>query len=170
MMRGMYYVIICAFVTVIIGSAMPPGLDTIWDMTFPMTGALNEIFHQNDNSYFDLLALPGLYFALEATAFAYGRVLFSLARAGLLPQRIGKVNSSSAPINSLLLGAILGIPLCFIMVADEGDPDGVGHVFVFDLTIIAGSLHLGFIIASFVAFRWRCPQVRKEGKKEEALS
>jgi len=159
LIRGMVFSITTSFLLLIVGSSMPPGLDYLYLLEYPMPAALKAVY-KNPSNLFALLGLPGLISALQATALAYGRVLYSLARAGLLPPVFATQTKAGAPLYCLLLGAVLGYVITLLQVSDDwGDNAGFFHVLLFDMTMITGFIHLGFIVVSFIVLRVKCKDV-----------
>jgi len=87
MTRGIIFTTLVLLVKTTIGAFSPPGVNGIMFYSCPMTGALNSIYKVT-NQAFNWLEVPTYLAALESTAFAQGRVIYSLARAGLLPKHL----------------------------------------------------------------------------------
>jgi ethanolamine permease len=135
---------------VIIGSSMPPGLGHLRKDRFPMAPALEHIFH-NHSGILDLVAVPGLFVALHGTVFAYSRVLFSLARAGLIPWCFAWTTARGAPWAAIALGGVCGCVIGMLTLL-EGHTEYYEAV-VTNMILIAGLLHVASIIAAFVLLR-----------------
>jgi len=163
------------FTVFLVGTAMPPGIDLLmWEHYplvptaaaafqdaspgHPINFAPEDIFRTVQRAIM-LLTLPGLIGSLQSTTFAYGRVFFSLARAGLIPEVFTKVTRHGIPYTSLLLGGTLGLVSSFLLLIDEREFHGRWHFVCFDVIVFSGYIHLMFILTAFVLLRYKCLHV-----------
>jgi len=159
MLRGLIFSIILLLGVILLGVFMPPGIDILAWVHYPLTPAMQAIFPKS-KEYFHLLALPGMLTALRCTAFAYGRVFYSLARAGLIPDTFTHINSAtSTPDRAAKLGGILGWCVAMLICWDRREFHGVVHFTIYDMIIISGCIHLGLVLVAFVVLRITCANV-----------
>ncbi len=96
----------------------------------------------------------------NANLYVAGRMLFSLARGGYAPRRLGRLTASGAPLPALLVST-LGILLAMVM--EERAPESA-YLYILGASLFGGMLAWWVALAAHVAFRKKC-----SAKELEAL-
>ena len=119
MIRGVVCSIAVAFVVVFLGASMPPGIDKLAWAPFPLVPAMQSVF-KTPSPAWNLLALPLIALSLKASIYAYGRVYFSLGRAGLLPDMFTTVTQDGVPYVAITIGSVSGCMMSLLLLVDKG--------------------------------------------------
>ncbi|MCA9199538.1 MAG: ethanolamine permease [Planctomycetales bacterium] len=101
-------------------------------------------------------ALAGLIASFHSVIYAYGRVLFSLSRAGYFPRWISVCNRHNSPQTALILGAVVGL-VCATLLALFEDMQ-VGQALL-SMAVFGAVISYALVMASFVLLRIRRPEL-----------
>lgn len=104
-----------------------------------------------------LVALTGLVASFHGIIYAYGRVLFSLSRAGYFPRWLSPVNRWQSPQRSLIVGAIVGF-VCAALIHLLGTDGGVGAALL-NMAVFGAVISYVLVMVSFVVLRIRRPEL-----------
>lgn len=112
---AMFTLIALSIFTVVLNSGVGGGAEAIGQSSIPLVDGLEAFLGKNYASILltTFALLCGLFASFHAEIYAFGRILFSLSRAGYLPRWISVTNKNHTPNRALILGAVVG----FICVA-----------------------------------------------------
>ena len=101
------------------------------------------------------IALTGLCASFHSIIYAYGRVLFSLSRAGYFPRWMSVVNQRQTPQRALILGAVVGLGCATLMHFKSAS---VGAVLL-NMAVFGAVISYALVMLSFIALRLRRPDL-----------
>ncbi|MCA9169811.1 MAG: amino acid permease, partial [Planctomycetales bacterium] len=104
-------------------------------------------------------ALAGLIASFHAIIYAYGRVLFSLSRAGYFPRWISIVNQHHAPQSALIIGAVVGLGCAFVIDA-LGEENKVGAALL-SMAVFGAVISYALVLVSFIRLRLVRPEMER---------
>ncbi len=156
---GLATLVVCAFLTLVLNSGIPPGAAAIGKSDEPLFDGFKTIFGEGLGTRFlAFLAVAGLVASFHTIIYAYGRQIFSLSRAGYFPKFLSLTHSKrETPHVALISGAILGYIVALI-IHYGGSESSVGaallNMAVFG-AVIAYMLQMG----SFILLRLKFPEI-----------
>jgi ethanolamine permease len=103
-----------------------------------------------------LIALTGMIASFHTIIYAYGRVLFSLSRAGYFPRWISVVNRCHAPQNALLVGAVIGLGCCVIIHRYEEQTVGAA---LLNMAVFGAVISYTLVMISYIRLKIKRPQL-----------
>ena len=156
---GLLTLVIAAFLTLGLNSAIPPGAAALSTSQEPLLLGLETIFGASGGTRaLALVAVVGLLASFHGIIFAYGRQIFSLSRAGYFPRVLSLTHKTRhTPHVALVVGALLGFAVaCAIRALGTGSP--VGAVLL-NMAVFGAVLSYVLQMASFVLLRRRHPDL-----------
>lgn len=158
---GIATLIAAALVVLFVNSAVPPGARAIGNAQEPLLLGFASIFDGKLNPV--LLAFIGLsaYAAgFHAMIYAYGRSIFSLARAGYLASWLSATHPTRrTPHAALLAGALLGFAAASVI--KYGFPDLHADAVLIAIGVSAAVLSYILQMLSFLMLRRNLPNMRR---------
>ena len=103
-----------------------------------------------------LIALTGLVASFHSIIHAYGRVIFSLSRAGYFPRGLSVVNRWKSPQRALIIGAVVGL-VCAALIR-RFQENGVGAALL-NMAVFGAVISYALVMVSYVALRVRRPDL-----------
>lgn len=156
---GLLTLVIAAFLTLGLNSAIPPGATALSTSQEPLLVGLETIFGAGAGTrVLALVAVVGLLASFHGIIFAYGRQIFSLSRAGYFPRVLSLTHETRhTPHVALVVGALLGFAVaCAIRALGTGSP--VGAVLL-NMAVFGAVLSYVLQMASYVLLRRRHPDL-----------
>ena len=111
---GMFTLLILAFLVLFLNSGVAPGALGIGSSAAPFADGLKTVF--GDGIFTNVLiivAISGLIASFHTIIYGYGRVLFSLSRAGYIPRWISLTSRYHTPAIALIFGGLIGLACTF---------------------------------------------------------
>jgi ethanolamine permease len=114
MPKGIFWslatLIVCSLLTPILSGGIPPGAHKVGESQEPLFLGFQSIFGAGMGArLLALCAVTGLIASFHAIIYAYGRQIYSLARAGYFPSWLSKTHGRrQTPHCALISGAVLG--------------------------------------------------------------
>ena len=105
-----------------------------------------------------ILALSGLIATFTSTIYAYGRVLFSLSRAGYVPRWISITSRRHTPYVALILGGVIGLVCALVIDLTGGEKEVVGAALV-NMSVFGAVISYAMVMVSFIRLRWSRPDL-----------
>ncbi|MGD8862018.1 MAG: ethanolamine permease [Myxococcales bacterium] len=165
MPRGVLYglltLIVCAFLTLLLNSAIPPGAAAIGASDEPLFEGLKTIFGAGMGSrLLALIAVSGLVASFHTIIFAYGRQIYSLSRAGYFPRWLSLTHATrKTPHVALIVGALLGYAAASLIHV-LGPEHPVGAVLL-NMAVFGAVISYALQMASYVLLRVRFPSLER---------
>jgi ethanolamine permease len=105
-----------------------------------------------------LVALTGMIASFHTVIYAYGRVLFSLSRAGYFPRWISVVNRCHTPQNAVLVGAVVGLGCCVLIHQFEKRTVGAA---LLNMAVFGAVISYTLVMLSYILLRIKRPQLAR---------
>jgi len=156
---GLGTLVVCAFLTLVLSVGISPGARALGASDEPLFEGLKTIFGAGLGAkLLALLAVAGLVASFHTIIFAYGRQIFSLARAGYFPTWLSLTHGSrQTPHVALVVGAALGYGVA-LTIHLLGSDHPVGAVLL-NMAVFGAVLSYGLQMASFILLRRRMPRI-----------
>ena len=165
MPRGVLYglltLILCAFATLLLNSAIPPGAAAISVSDEPLFEGLKTIFGAGMGArLLSLIAVSGLVASFHTIIFAYGRQIYSLSRAGYFPRFLSLTHRTrKTPHVALIVGALLGYAVASLIHV-LGPEHPVGAVLL-NMAVFGAVISYALQMASYILLRLRFPNLER---------
>ena len=147
--------IVCSFLTPALSGGIAPGAMEVGKSTEPLFLSFKTIFGSGLWSrLLALIACTGLIASFHAIIYAYGRQIFSLARAGYFPSWLSRTHPTRhTPHRALIAGSVLGYGAALVIwCAGQNSP--VGAVLL-NMAVFGAVIAYVLQMASFVLLRVR---------------
>ena len=145
--------IVCSFLTPVLSGSIAPGASAIGKSTEPLFLSFQTIFGRGLWSrLLALIACTGLIASFHAIIYAYGRQIYSLARAGYFPSWLSRTHPTRhTPHRALIAGSVLGYGAA-LGIWFAGQNSAVGAVLL-NMAVFGAVLAYVLQMASFVLLR-----------------
>jgi ethanolamine permease len=165
MPRGIFLalltLIVFAFAVLVLNSGMAPGAKAVGLSTEPLFLGFRTIFGEGlRTTALALFACTGLIASFHAIIYAYGRQIYSLARAGYFPPWLSVTHKTrETPYRALLVGSAIGYATaCGIFYLPQQSP--VAGVLL-NMAVFGAVIAYVFQMISFIALRVRHPNIER---------
>ena len=118
----------------------------------PIADGFRAIF--GDGAIFTILttlALAGLIASFHTIIYAYGRVLFSLSRAGYYPRWISITSRWHTPAIALIVGAVVGL-ICLFILDQTGQSALIGSTLI-NMAVLGAVISYAMVMISYVKLK-----------------
>jgi len=155
---GIFTLIALSLFTLVLNSGVGGGAAAISQSNVPLGAGLESYFGKGSTSNFvTAIALTcGLIASFHTVIYAYGRVLFSLSRAGYLPRWISVTSKSHTPYRALILGAVVGF-ICAVIINISGS-GAVGAVLL-NMSVFGAVLSYAIVMFSYIKLKISRPDL-----------
>lgn len=147
--------IIFAFATLVLNSGIAPGASAVGKSNEPLFLGFRTVFGEGlQSKLFALVACTGLIASFHAIIYAYGRQIYSLARAGYFTSWLSITHHArKTPYRALLAGSLLGFATALVIqnLPQHGPVAGV----LLNMAVFGAVLAYIFQMVSFVVLRLR---------------
>jgi ethanolamine permease len=159
LLLGLATLVLCAFATLVLSAGIPPGAAALARSDEPLFAGFETIFGAGTGSRaLALVAVAGLVASFHTIIFAYGRQIYSLARAGYFPRWLSLTHGRrQTPHAALVAGAALGYGAA-LAIHLLGPRHPVGAVLL-NLAVFGAVLSYGLQMLSFLLLRRRLPHL-----------
>ncbi|KDO24793.1 hypothetical protein SPRG_09637 [Saprolegnia parasitica CBS 223.65] len=158
-----------AFLTLFFNTAIAPGAVGIMTSLAPLFEGYKTIF--GDTSAVrgvSVLLIIGLLSSFHSFLYAMGRLLYAMAREGILPSALAKLHPTRhTPHVALLSGTSLGLLLAIVLHFTIGD--AVMTAVLINLSLIGALVSYAFQMSSFIKLRWSAPDMERPYKSPFGL-
>ena len=151
--------VVCSVLTPLISAGLPPGSEAVGKSSEPLFLGFQSIFGKGLSSRFlALCAVSGLIASFHAILYAYGRQIYSLARAGYFPEWLsGTHGSRHTPHRALIAGSLLGFAAA-VGIRLSGPAGSVGAILL-NMAVFGAVLAYILQMASFILLRRNAPHM-----------
>jgi ethanolamine permease len=160
---GIATLLVLSLLTLVLNSGVGGGAAAMSQSDAPLADGVLAVFQQGATTQLlTLIALTGLVASFHAIIYAYGRVLFSLSRAGYFPRWISLVNRHHAPQTALLIGAALGLGCAILIHTAEQQGDGQQHTVgaaLLNMAVFGAVVSYTLVMVSFISLRLKRPDL-----------
>ena len=161
---GILTLLVAAGLTLLLNSGIAPGAAAVGESADPLFAAFQTIFGDGIGAVvLSLLAVGGLVASFHAIIYAYGRNIFSLSRAGYLPQWLSQTGRGrQTPYAALLVGAVVGYGIALLI---EFGNEWLGGVPVagvlLNMAVFGAVISYVMQMAAFIQLRRRFPGMER---------
>jgi ethanolamine permease len=165
MPRGIFWslatLIVCSLLTPILSGSIPPGARKVGDSQEPLFLGFQAIFGAGIGARFlALCAVTGLIASFHAIIYAYGRQIYSLARAGYFPSWLSKTHGERrTPHVALIVGAALGYAAA-LAIWFAGANSKAGAILL-NMAVFGAVVAYVMQMASFILLRRNYPDLHR---------
>lgn len=161
---GMGTLTISALAVLWLNSAAPPGAFALSTSGEPVLDGLRAIFGDGGGRALALVAVAGLVASLHAIVYAYSRQIFSLSRAGYLPQGLSLTsNRTGSPDLALAAGAAGGLIVMLVLWFVMGHTRAEEHLgrLLLNMAVLAAMMSYVMQGLSFIVLRRTRPDLER---------
>ena len=166
---GILTLLIAAVLTLLLNSGIAPGAAEVGKSGDPLFLAFETIFGGGIGAVvLSLVAVAGLVASFHTIIYAYGRNIYSLARAGYLPRALSlTLRGQQTPHLALLAGAVIGYAIALLL---EFGGDWFGDWFggnvpvaavLLNMAVFGAVISYGLMMVSFIRLRLRFPNMER---------
>jgi len=142
--------------TLVLNSGIPGGALAVGQSNAPLELGFQRVFGgRATTTLLSVVSLTGLIASFHAIIYAYGRLLFALARAGYYPAWLSRLNRRAVPANALIAGGAAGAALCFLA---QRYASSVGAALL-NMAVFGALISYILVLVSFVRLRQDQPRL-----------
>ena len=155
---GMASLLLLSCGTLILNSGIPGGAEAVGKSAAPLELGFQTVFGGRATStVLSIVSLTGLIASFHAIIYAYGRLLFALARAGYFPAWLSRLNGRAVPSNALLTGGVAGVLLCLLA---QQYSSSVGAALL-NMAVFGALISYILVLISFIKLRSSQPDLAR---------
>jgi ethanolamine permease len=155
---GIYTLLALSIFTLFINSGVGGGVLDMGKSSAPFADGLKSVFGTGPLTVIlTILATSGLIASFHTVIYAYGRVLFSLSRAGYLPEWISVTSSKKIPARALILGGIIGFA-CTAAIQISGQTGAVGAALL-NMAVFGAVISYALAMLSYIKLKRDYPNL-----------
>lgn len=159
---GMYTLLFFSLCTLVVNSGVAGGAVAIGKSSAPFVDGLKDAFGEGAFTLVLTVAgLAGLIASFHTVIYAYGRVLFSLSRAGYFPRWISVTSKSYTPARALILGAVVGLA-CTAAIQIAGQ--GVVGAALLNMAVFGAVISYALVMSSYIKLSISRPDLERPYK------
>jgi ethanolamine permease len=153
--------IVCSLLTPILSGGIAPGTELVGRSSEPLFLGFQSIFGSGLGSrVLALFAVTGLIASFHAIIYAYGRQIYSLARAGYFPEWLSATHGKRrTPHRALIMGGLLGYAAA-LAIRFSGPSGAVGAILL-NMAVFGAVLAYVLQMTAFVVLRLSAPNVHR---------
>ncbi len=151
LISGMFTLIVLSVFTLVLNSGVGGGAAAIAQSNVPLGDGLAGYFGQGVTStLITAIALTlGLGASLPTQMYGYGRIIFSLSRAGYIPRWLSVTSANDTPYRALILGTVIGL-FC-VQLVDAGS-DAVDAV-ILNMAVFGALISYILVLFSYIKLK-----------------
>ena len=158
---GLLTLIVCAFLTLILNTAIAPGAAALSTSEEPLFDGLKTIFGDGLGAKaLALVAVCGLVASFHTIIYAYGRQIFSLSRAGYMPTWLSLTHPKrDTPHIALIVGALIGYAVAWT-IHSVGPEHPVGAVLL-NMAVFGALISYMLQMLAYIVLRYKMPNMER---------
>ena len=168
-MLGFLTLVIAAFLTLFLNSGIAPGADEVSRSNEPLFLGFKTIFGEGIAPYLSLIAVAGLVASFHTIIFAYGRNIYSLARAGYFPRWLSLTSKSKTPHVALISGAALGFVIALLIEYSPKDAAIPVGAILLNMAVFGALIAYIMQMVSYIVLRHRFRDLERPYKSPLGL-
>ena len=162
---GILTLLVAAVLTLLLNSGIAPGAAEVGQSGDPLFLAFETIFGGGIGAVvLSLVAVAGLVASFHTIIYAYGRNIYSLARAGYLPRTLSlTLRGRQTPHLALLAGAVIGYAIALLLEfgGDWFGGNGPVAAVLLNMAVFGAVISYGLMMISFIRLRLRFPAMER---------
>lgn len=158
LLLGMFTLIIISIFTLVLNTGLGGGAVAIGKSNIPLGDGLDAYFGKGATSTFitAIALFLGLSASLPTQIFGYGRIIFSLSRAGYIPRWLSVTSKNHTPYRALILGTTIGL-ICVILV-DTGKDYAVDAL-ILNMSVFGAVISYILVMLSYIKLKLSRPDL-----------
>ena len=157
LLLSMATLLVLSLLTLVLNTGVGGGAAQLGASEAPLWDGFQALFGSGATTrILSLIALTGLIASFHSIIYAYGRVLFSLSRAGYFPRWISVVNRQHTPQAALILGAVVGFGCAIVMHVYEKSTVGAA---LLNMAVFGAVISYTLVMISFIVLRVQRPEM-----------
>lgn len=155
---GMFTLIALSLFTLVLNTGVGGGAAAIGQSNVPLAVGLEAYFGKGSTSTFvTAIALTcGMIASFHTVIYAYGRVLFSLSRAGYLPGWISVTGKTNTPYRALLVGGVV-VFICAALINVSGG--GAVGAALLNMCVFGALISYVLVMVSYIKLKIARPDL-----------
>ncbi len=155
---GIFTLVALSLFTLMLNTGVGGGAAGIGQSNVPLVDGLEAYFGKGaaTTSVTTIALTCGMIASFHTIIYAYGRVLFSLSRAGYLPSWISVTGKTHTPYRALILGAVVGFICAAIIQISNGG--AVGAVLL-NMSVFAAVISYALVMFSYIKLKISRPDL-----------
>ena len=155
LLLGILTLLALSIFTLVLNTGVGGGALVMGKSEAPLADGFQAVFGSGaTTTVLTLIALTGLVASFHTIIYAYGRVLFSLSRAGYFPRWISVVNRHRTPQRALILGAAVGLGCATVLHFFATKAVGAA---LLNMAVFGAVISYLLVMVSFIVLRFRRP-------------
>jgi ethanolamine permease len=153
---GIFTLLFLAFAVLILNSGVAPGADGIGKSAAPFADGLKTVFGAGFfTDVLTIIAITGLIASFHTIIYGYGRVLFSLSRAGYIPRALSLTSHYHTPAIALIVGGLIGLG-CAALIQFAGKEVGAA---LLNMAVFAAVISYFLNMLSYIQLKLNRPDL-----------
>ncbi|MDX2244147.1 MAG: ethanolamine permease [Leptolyngbyaceae cyanobacterium bins.302] len=158
---GIFSLLILAGLVLVLNSGVAPGAAGIGVSAAPLADGLKTVFGEGIfTSTLIIIAISGLIASFHTIIYGYGRVLFSLSRAGYIPRWMSLTSKYHTPALALITGGVIGLG-CAAAIQFAGKEVGAA---LLNMAVFAAVISYFLNMISYIQLRLSRPELPRPYK------
>ena len=155
---GIFTLLILAFLVLVLNSGVASGADGIGKSGAPLADGLQAVFGAGIfTNVLIVIAISGLIASFHTIIYGYGRVLFSLSRAGYLPRWLSLTGRYHTPALALIVGGVIGL-VCAAAIQFAGQAVGAA---LLNMAVFAAVISYFLNMISYIQLKVNRPDLAR---------
>ena len=155
---GIFTLLILAFLVLVLNSGVASGADGIGKSGAPLADGLQAVFGAGIfTKALIVIAISGLIASFHTIIYGYGRVLFSLSRAGYLPRWLSLTGRYHTPALALIVGGVIGL-VCAAAIQFAGQAVGAA---LLNMAVFAAVISYFLNMISYIQLKVNRPDLAR---------
>lgn len=155
---GIFSLLILAFLVLILNSGVAPGALGIGKSGAPLADGLKTVFGEGPfTNALIIIAVSGLIASFHTIIYGYGRVLFSLSRAGYIPRWLSLTGKFHTPGLALIFGGVIGLG-CAALIQFAGKEVGAA---LLNMAVFAAVISYFLNMISYIQLKVKRPDLAR---------
>ena len=153
---GIFTLLILSFLVLFLNPGVPPGAKGIGASGAPLADGFKSVFGEGPfTNALIIISISGLVASFHTIIYGYGRVLFSLSRAGYIPRWISLTSRYHTPALALILGGVIGLA-CAAMIQFAGKEVGAA---LLNMAVFAAVISYFLNMISYIQLKLKRPDL-----------
>lgn len=158
---GIFTLLILSFLVLFLNPAVAPGADGIGKSGAPLADGFKTVFGEGPfTTALIVISITGLIASFHTIIYGYGRVLFSLSRAGYIPRWLSLTSKYHTPALALIVGGVIGLA-CATMIQFAGKEVGAA---LLNMAVFAAVISYFLNMISYIQLKVSRPDLPRPYK------
>lgn len=150
---AMIILAVISVLTLVLNTGVGGGAVAIGQSTVPLGDGFEAYFGKGSTSTIvtTMAIVTGLVVTINSDILPYGRILFSLSRAGYIPRWISVTSKTNTPYRALILGTVIGF-ICAVIINASG---GAVRQMLLNMSVFGALISYILVMFSYIKLKSR---------------